>query len=76
MPQAIYGRLNPNIYSSARQIKKTGVIYLEDMLSETAFIKLSWILGHKSWYYDFEKVKEKMLENISNEFNFSTGTDY
>ena len=59
VPQAIYGRLNPNIYSSARQIKKTGVIYLEDMLSETAFIKLSWILGHKSWYYDFEKVKEK-----------------
>lgn len=73
--QTIYGRLNPNIYSSARQIQKTGVVYLEDMLSETAFIKLSWVLGHKSWYYDFEKVKEKMLENISGEFNLSMDFD-
>ncbi len=74
--QTIYGRLNPNIYSSARQIQKTGVVYLEDMLSETAFIKLSWILGHKAWYYNPDKVKEKMLENISGEFNSSIKFDF
>ncbi len=67
--QTINGRLNPNIYSKGREIEKAGVIYLDDMLSETAFIKLGWILGHKSWYYNKEKIKEKMLENISREFN-------
>ncbi len=62
--QTIYGRLNPNIYSAGRDLEKTGIIFLEDMLSETALIKLGWVLGHKKW-----DAKEKMLENISNEFN-------
>ncbi len=39
------------------------------MLSETALIKLGWILGHKNWAKDKEKIKEKMLENISGELN-------
>ena len=63
-PQTIYGRLNPNVYSSGRDLQKTGIIFLDDMLSEVALVKLGWVLGHKKW-----NVKEKMLENISNEFN-------
>jgi hypothetical protein len=39
------------------------------MLSETAFVKLGWVLGHKEWSDSLEKVKEKMLENFSREFN-------
>jgi len=62
--QTIFGRLNPNIYSTGRDLQKTGIIFLEDMLSETALVKLGWVLGHKAW-----DVKEKMLENISNELN-------
>jgi len=62
--QTIYGRLNPNVYSTGRDLQKTGIIFLEDMLSETALIKLGWVLGHKNW-----NPKEKMLENISNEFS-------
>jgi len=62
--QTIYGQLNPNVYSTGRELADTGVIYLKDMLSETAFIKLGWVLGHKNW-----NVKEKMLENFSGEFN-------
>ena len=62
-PQTIYGKLNPNVYSSGRELQKTGIIYLEDMLPETALVKLGWVLGHKNW-----KTKEKMLENISGEF--------
>jgi len=62
--QAIYGRLDPLVYSNGREILETGVIYLEDMLAETALVKLGWVLGHKDW-----NVKEKMLENISGEFN-------
>jgi len=67
--QTIYGRLDPYVYSSGREILETGVIYLEDMLSETAFVKLGWVLGHKEWAKSREKVKEKMLENFSHEIN-------
>jgi len=61
--QTIYGRLNPNVYSAGRDLQKTGIIFLDGMTSETALIKLGWVLGHKNW-----NPKEKMLENISNEF--------
>jgi glutamyl-tRNA(Gln) amidotransferase subunit D len=62
--QTVYGRLDPLVYSNGRELVKTGIIYLEDMLAETALVKLGWVLGHKDW-----NVKEKMLENISGEFN-------
>jgi len=67
--QTVYGRLNPLVYSNGREILKTGVIYLEDMLAETAFVKLGWVLGHKEWIKDKEIVKKKMLENFSHELN-------
>ena len=67
--QTIYGRLNPLIYSNGRELMKTGIIYLEDMLSETALIKLGWVLGHKHWVKNKEIIKKKMLENISHELN-------
>jgi len=66
--QTVYGRLNQNVYSTGRELEKIGVIPLEDMLSETAFVKLGWVLGHKSWS-SREKIKNKMLENVSGEFN-------
>lgn len=67
--QCIYGRVDPFVYSAGREILKTGVIYLEDMLAETAFVKLGWVLGHKEWAKDKETVKKKMLENFSHEIN-------
>ena len=67
--QTIYGRLDPMVYSNQRLILKTGVIYLEDMLAETAFVKLGWVLGHENWAKNKEIVKEKMLENFSHELN-------
>ena len=68
-PQTIYGRLNPLVYVTGRELLETGVIYLKDMLPETAFVKLGWVLGHKDWTGSREKVKEKMLENFSWELN-------
>ncbi len=56
-PQTIFGKLNPNIYSAGRDLQKTGIIFLDDMTSETALVKLSWVLGHKAW-----NPKEKILE--------------
>ncbi|MDP4039928.1 MAG: Glu-tRNA(Gln) amidotransferase subunit GatD [Candidatus Pacearchaeota archaeon] len=66
--QTIYGRLNPKVYSTGRELEKAGVIFLGDMLSETAFVKLGFVLGHKNWR-SREKVREKMLGNFSGEFN-------
>lgn len=67
--QAINGRVDPYVYSAGRELKDAGVIYLEDMLSETAFVKLGWVLGHKDWVKDKKIVHEKMLDNVSGEFN-------
>jgi len=64
--QCIYGRVDPLVYSNGRELLKTGVIYLEDMLSETALVKLGWVLGKTN---KKEEVKKLMLENISRELN-------
>ena len=65
-PQTICGRLDPLVYSPGRKLMKTGVIFLEDMLAETAYVKLGWVLGHSAWK---TKIKEKMLENVAGEIN-------
>ncbi len=67
--QTINGRLDPYVYSNGREVLDAGVIFLKDMLSETALTKLGWVLGHEAWAKDKKLVKEKMLENISREFN-------
>jgi glutamyl-tRNA(Gln) amidotransferase subunit D len=75
VPQTIYGRLNMNVYENGRMLEDTGIFNLKDMLSETAYVKLSWVLAHPSWVRDKDKVKEKMLENITGEFNEKIGFD-
>ena len=67
--QTVFGRLDPYVYSNGREILETGVIFLEDMLAETAFVKLGWVLGHEEWAKSKETVKQKMLENFAKEFN-------
>ena len=67
--QTIYGRLDPLVYSNGRELMKTGIIYLKDILAETAFVKLGWVLGHKEWVKNKDVVKEKMLENFARELN-------
>ena len=64
--QCISGRTNPLIYSNGRELEECGVIFLEDMHSETALMKLSFILGH---YGSKILAKDKMLENLAGEFN-------
>jgi glutamyl-tRNA(Gln) amidotransferase subunit D len=62
--QTIYGRVDPYVYSNGRELLDAGVIFLEDMLSESAFVKLGFVLGHYGWK---TKIKEKMLENLYGE---------
>jgi len=39
---------------------------LGDMLPETAYVKLGWVLAHEK---NPEKIKFQMLNNLANEFN-------
>ncbi|UCD20992.1 MAG: Glu-tRNA(Gln) amidotransferase subunit GatD [archaeon] len=64
--QTIYGRVNPYVYSPSRKVEKAGAVYLKDMLSETAYVKLGWLLGQKK---KFKELSKEMLENKSHEFN-------
>jgi len=68
VPQTIYGRLDPYVYSTGRKLSDIGVVFLGDILPECAFVKLGWVLGHKEWRGSVA-TKHKMLENINNEFN-------
>lgn len=63
--QANYGSVNPYVYSSGRNLFNHGVTYLEDILPETAYIKLSWILGN----FPNSDIKQKMKDNISKEYS-------
>ena len=43
--QTLFGRVNLNVYSQGRKMLKAGAIPVEDMLPETAYAKLSWVLA-------------------------------
>ncbi len=63
-PQTNYGRLDPFVYAEARRYYETGVLFLEDMLPETAYVKLAWVLANTK---SVEEAKGRMLEDIAGE---------
>jgi len=63
--QTLYGRVHPYVYSALRNLSiKLQCIFVEDMLPETAFIKLGLVLGHTT---KPNEVKEWMLKNLEGE---------
>lgn len=64
----LYGRIHPFVYRNLRLAHEAGMIYGEelpsDMLPETAYVKLGWVLGHTK---DPEKAKKMMLQNYCGE---------
>ncbi len=42
--QCLGGTVDPYVYSRGRELASSGVVYLGDMLPETAFVKLLWAL--------------------------------
>ena len=67
--QCIWGRLNMNVYDQGRDLLALGVISLDDMLPETAYVKLRWVLGQT---VDVEEAKRLLKENISYEYSART----
>ena len=64
--QPIYGRVNMNVYTSGRLLMEAGVMGDGlDMTPETAFVKLSWILGHEK---KIGRIREEYHTNLAGEF--------
>ncbi|MEM3670772.1 MAG: Glu-tRNA(Gln) amidotransferase subunit GatD [Thermoprotei archaeon] len=63
--QCLWGRVNMNVYTTGRQLLTAGVVPLEDMLMETAYVKLSWALAN----FPREKVPEIMKTNLVGEIS-------
>lgn len=63
--QCLFGRVNMNVYSPQKELQQTGVLSGQDMLPETAFIKLAFLLSN----YPAAKAKELIQENLRGEIN-------
>lgn len=66
--QCLYGRVHPNVYTNLRRLSNMGCIFCEDMLPETAYIKLAWLLGN----YDKEKAIEFLPKSLKGEITDRT----
>ncbi|MCD6575646.1 MAG: Glu-tRNA(Gln) amidotransferase subunit GatD [Nanoarchaeota archaeon] len=64
--QCLYGRTHEFVYSNLRKLESVGAIFCEDMLPETAYTKLMFVLGKTR---KLEKVKELMQKNLRGEIN-------
>ncbi|MFQ6095621.1 MAG: Glu-tRNA(Gln) amidotransferase subunit GatD [Candidatus Bathyarchaeia archaeon] len=64
--QCIWGRVNMNVYYNGRDLLSMGVIPLEDMLPETALVKLMWVLGQTE---DLEEAKHLLKTNVAHEIS-------
>ncbi|MEM4763150.1 MAG: Glu-tRNA(Gln) amidotransferase GatDE subunit D, partial [Desulfurococcaceae archaeon] len=65
--QCLFGHVNLNVYSTGRRLLEVGVIPAFDMLPETAYVKLSWILGSIS--RDLVEVRKIFTNNLLGEIN-------
>jgi glutamyl-tRNA(Gln) amidotransferase subunit D len=63
--QCIFGRVHPYIYTNCRRLYDIGVIFGEDMLTETVHVKLAWLLGN----YPNGEVKKMIIQNLRGEIN-------
>jgi glutamyl-tRNA(Gln) amidotransferase subunit D len=61
------------VYSKGTDLEKLGVISGEDMLAETALVKLSWLLGN---YKDTEEIKRMIKIDLRGEINTRLGTEF
>ena len=62
--QTLWGYAHMFVYDTGRDLMAKGVIPAMNMLPETAYIKLGWVLGQTT---DPEKVREMMLTPINDE---------
>lgn len=66
--QCLFGRVNMKVYDTGRDLISMGVIPLEDMLPETALVKMMWLLGSFQ-VKNVTDVAKLILTNFSGEIN-------
>ncbi len=62
--QTLWGFAQMYVYETGRELLQLGVVPLDNMLPETALMKLGWVLGHTD---DREEVARMMQTPISHE---------
>jgi glutamyl-tRNA(Gln) amidotransferase subunit D len=62
--QTIWGYAHMFVYDTGRDMMAKGIVPLGNMLPETAYIKLGWVLGQTD---DAEEVKRLMLTPVNDE---------
>lgn len=62
--QCLQGTVNLNVYSTGRDMASAGALPLGDMLPETAYVKLMWVLGQTT---EQEEVRTLMLKDLAGE---------
>ncbi len=70
--QCLFGRVNMRVYSAGRDLLTAGVIPGEDMLPETAYVKLMWAFAHATTRQEVERL---MISNIAGEISERTRSD-
>ncbi len=66
--QCIFGRVHPTIYTNCRRLSNIGIVFGEDMLAETALVKLAWLLGN----FKAAEAKELVGKNLRGEITKRT----
>ena len=67
--QCVWGRVDMNVYENGRDLLALGVVPLEDMLPESALVKLMWVFGQTD---DIEEAKRLLRSNIAHEISERT----
>jgi len=62
--QCIWGRTSLDVYETGRDLLKTGIIPLRNMLTETAAVKAMWALAN---FKNPREIKQVMQDNIADE---------
>ena len=70
--KCLFGRVNPYVYSNLREVSSRGVVYLEDMLPETAYVKMMWALGKSR---NPDEAKALLSKDIAGEMTERTEAD-
>ena len=67
--QTIWGRVDMNVYNTGRDLLNLGVTPLEDMIPETAVVKLMWVAAQTK---SANMIREMMLQSIAGEITSRT----
>jgi glutamyl-tRNA(Gln) amidotransferase subunit D len=67
--QTVWGRVDMNVYNTGRDLLNLGVTPLEDMIAETAVVKLMWAAAQTK---SASKIRQMMVQQVAGEITSRT----